>query len=226
MTSTRVQLTPQEAWDRLAAGNARFVEGTVLHPRQSADRRRELTDGQHPHAVVFGCSDSRPASEIVFDEGLGDMFVVRNAGQVVSPSALGSIEFAVAVLGVPLLVVLGHEACGAVRSAIDSTRPDAPELPAQIWRLIAPIVPAVHRVAGTAADQPVVPAEVDASEVGKEHLRDTVAELLARSEILSDAVAANLLAIVGANYRLQEGRVVPDAVVGMAEPVADSSHGR
>lgn len=211
MTSTRVQLTPQEAWDRLAEGNARFVKGSVLHPRQSADRRRELTDGQHPHAVVFGCSDSRPASEIVFDEGLGDMFVVRNAGQVVSPSALGSIEFAVAILDVPLLVVLGHEACGAVRAAIDSTRADAPELPAQIWRLIAPIVQTVHRVARSTSVEP--PAS-DPDAVGGAHIRATVAELMQASPIIADAVAAGRLGIVGAVYRLGEGTVVPHVVEG------------
>ncbi|WP_308493551.1 carbonic anhydrase [Microbacterium terrisoli] len=211
MTEALVRLTPQAAWDRLAAGNARFVEGTLLHPRQSADRRRELTDGQHPHAVVFGCSDSRPASEIVFDEGLGDMFVVRNAGQVVSPSALGSIEFAVAILDVPLMVVLGHQACGAVRAAIDSTRGDAPELPAQIWRLIAPIVPTVHRIARAAN---TVPQAADPDEVGREHLRATIAELLQASPIIADAVASGRLGIVGAIYRLGEGTTVPFVTEG------------
>ena len=211
MTTTRVGLTPQQAWDRLAEGNARFVQGTVLHPRQTADRRRELTDGQHPHAVVFGCSDSRPAAEIVFDEGLGDMFVVRNAGQVVSPSMVGSIEFAVAILEVPILVVLGHEACGAVRAAIDSTRDDAPELPAKIWRLIAPIVPTVHRVARAAA---TVPHDADADAVGAEHIRETVDELLQASSILAEAVADGRVGIVGAVYRLGEGTVVPHVVEG------------
>jgi carbonic anhydrase len=132
----------------------------------------------------------------------------------------------VAVLNVPLILVLGHDTCGAVASAIASQAADAEPLPPHIGRLIAPIVPAVHRVAGTTQGQTIVPSEVDASEVGREHLRDTVNELLARSEIISDAVAANLLAIVGANYRLQEGRVIPDIVVGLAEPAADSSHGR
>ena len=222
MTDTR----PADAWAQLQAGNKRFIEGQPQHPRQDSERRSETEGSQAPVATIFGCSDSRLAAEIIFDLGLGDAFVVRNAGQVASDSAIASLEYAVAVLNVPLILVLGHDACGAVASAIASQAADADPLPPHIAQLIAPIVPAVHRVAGTAADQPVVPAEVDASEVGKEHLRDTVAELLARSEILSDAVAANLLAIVGANYRLQEGRVVPDAVVGMAEPVADSSHGR
>lgn len=217
---------PGRVWNELLAGNERFVSGTPQHPRQDVERRETLAQGQNPVAAIFGCADSRLAAEIIFDLGLGDAFVVRNAGQVASDSAIASLEYAVAVLNVPLILVLGHDACGAVASAIASQAADADPLPPHIAQLIAPIVPAVHRVAGTATGQPVAPAEVDASEVGKEHLRDTVAELLARSEILSEAVAANLLAIVGANYRLQEGRVVPDAVVGMAEPVADSSRGR
>ena len=222
MTAPEIRLTPQQAWDRLVEGNRRFVGGTVLHPHQSADRRRELTDGQHPHAVVFGCSDSRPASEIVFDEGLGDMFVVRNAGQVVSPSALGSIEFAVAILDVPLLVVLGHEACGAVRAAIDSTRPDAPELPAQIWRLIASIVPTVHRTARAAGTRP---EDADAAVVGAEHLRETVDELLQSSALIADAVAAGRLGIVAAVYQLGEGTVVPVTAEGpIAVPQPANRH--
>ncbi|MCC2030668.1 carbonic anhydrase [Microbacterium allomyrinae] len=197
-------------------GNARFVAGEPGHPRQDVDRRHELAAGQRPRAALFGCSDSRLAAEIIFDKGLGDLFVVRNAGQVISDSVVGSLEYAVAVLGVPLIVVLGHDECGAVRAAIDSTSPDAPPLPPHIWRLISPIVPAVRRVqrAGTADGIP--PAAVDAEEVGREHLRDTVGELLHASELISEAVAAGRLAIVGANYRLAEGTAVPDVVVGIA----------
>jgi len=207
---------PGRIWNELLAGNERFVSGAPQHPRQDVERRETVAQGQSPVAAIFGCADSRLAAEIIFDLGLGDAFVVRNAGQVASDSAIASLEYAVAVLNVPLILVLGHDACGAVASAIAS----------HIAQLIAPIVPAVHRVAGTAPGQAVEPAAVDAAEVGRLHLRDTVGELLARSEIISDAVAANLLAIVGANYVLQEGRVVPDAVVGLAEPVADPTLGR
>ncbi|MEY9953047.1 carbonic anhydrase [Leifsonia sp. EB34] len=217
---------PGRVWKELLAGNERFVSGTPQHPRQDVERRESVAQGQHPVAAIFGCADSRLAAEIIFDLGLGDAFVVRNAGQVASDSAIASLEYAVAVLNVPLILVLGHDACGAVASAIDSQAADADPLPPHIAQLIAPIVPAVHRVAGTAPGQAVAPAEVDAAEVGRLHLRDTVAEILARSEIISDAVAANLLAIVGANYVLQEGRVVPDAVVGLAEPAAEPTPGR
>ncbi|WP_345803168.1 carbonic anhydrase [Microbacterium sp. AZCO] len=202
--------TPREVWQEMIAGNARFVDGSPQHPRQDVERRHELADGQRPRAALFGCSDSRLAAEIIFDEGLGDLFVIRNAGQVISDSVVGSLEYAVAVLEVPLIVVLGHDACGAVRAAIDSTQVDAPALPPHIWRQIAPIVPAVRRVIQSREHG----AEIDAETVGREHLRDTVADLLHSSELISDAVAEGRLAIVGANYRLSEGTAVPDIIVG------------
>lgn len=208
--------TPRTVWTEMRAGNARFVEGTPRHPRQDVERRHELAGGQTPRAALFGCADSRLAAEIIFDEGLGDLFVVRNAGQVVSDSVVGSLEYAVAVLQVPLIVVLGHDACGAVRAAIDSTAIDAAPLPANIWRLIAPIVPAVKRVIAAHADEGVTPATIDAEEVGREHLRDTIGQLLHASELISDAVAEGRLAIVGANYRLGEGTAVPHVIVGDA----------
>ena len=206
--------SPRQVWAEMLEGNARFVSGAPRHPRQDVDRRHELAGGQRPRAALFGCSDSRLAAEIIFDEGLGDLFVVRNAGQVMSDSVVGSLEYAVEVLGTPLIVVLGHDECGAVRAAIDSTAADAPALPARIWRQIAPIVPAVRRVqvaAGTNAQT------VDAEQVGREHLRDTVNELLHSSELISAAVAEGRLAIVAVNYRLAEGEAVPDFIVGAAD---------
>lgn len=207
---TEARPTPREVWDEMQHGNQRFVAGAPQHPRQDVEHRHELASGQTPRAALFGCADSRLAAEIIFDEGLGDLFVVRNAGQVMSDSVVGSLEYAVAVLDVALIVVLGHDACGAVRAAIDSTGADAPDLPPQIWRQIAPIVPAVRRVL-RASDGPV-----DPEQVGREHLRDTVTELLHSSELISDAVASGKVAIVGANYRLDEGQVVPDVIVGDA----------
>jgi len=206
------QRTPADVWREMERGNARFVAGEPAHPRQDVERRNELASSQAPHAALFGCSDSRLAAEIIFDKGLGDLFVVRNAGQVISSSVVGSLEYAVGVLGVPLILVLGHDECGAVRAAIDSRGADAPPLPPHIQGLVERIQPAVDRcllAAGTTD-----PAELDAQVVGREHLRDTVGELLAASELISDAVAAGTLAIVGANYRLLEGRAVPDIVVG------------
>ncbi|MEP6479032.1 MAG: carbonic anhydrase [Rhodoglobus sp.] len=193
----------------MVRGNERFVAGEPQHPRQDVERRQELGSGQFPHAALFGCSDSRLAAEIIFDKGIGDLFVVRNAGQVISDSVLGSLEYAVAVLHVPLIVVLGHDECGAVRAAIDSQDPNPPTLPHYIDGLVQKIVPAVRRVRAAKPN-----SRVDSNQVGREHLRDTIAELLESSELISDAIAAGTLAVVGANYRLLEGRAVPDVVVG------------
>lgn len=206
--------TPAEVWNDLAEGNERFVNGSPQHPRQDVDRRAETAFEQTPMAALFGCSDSRLAAEIIFDKGLGDLFVVRNAGQVISDSVLGSLEYAVAVLKVPLILVLGHDRCGAVRAAIDSQGPEPEALPPHIDDIIQKIVPAVRRVGGPATGALDVTA-VDASAVGREHLRDTVAELVQRSEMISAAIAEGTLAIVGANYRLLEGRADPDIVVGV-----------
>lgn len=124
MTEATVQeqpnLTPAQAWRKLRDGNSRFVEGSSDHPNQDALRRQFLVDKQHPFAVIFGCSDSRLAAEIIFDLGLGDAFVVRTAGHVIDSAALGSLEYSVAMLHVPLIVVLGHDSCGAVTATIDS----------------------------------------------------------------------------------------------------------
>jgi carbonic anhydrase len=162
---------------------------------------------------VFGCSDSRLAAEIIFDKGLGDLFVVRNAGQVVSDSVLGSLEYAVDVLGVPLILVLGHDECGAVLAAIDSQSENPATLPVHTQTIIDKIIPAVHRVVD--ADGGL--DSVDAQEVGREHLRDTVAELMDASASIRTAVEEGRLGIVGANYRLLEGRAVPDIIVGNIE---------
>lgn len=204
-------MTPGETWKALVAGNERFMRGEPEHPRQDAERRAAVSAQQFPKVAIFGCSDSRLSAEIIFDVGLGDAFVVRNAGQVISDSVIGSLEYAVSVLDVHLILVLGHDSCGAVRAAIDSVAEDATPLPPHIADLIAPIVPAVRRVSGTAA---VRGTHIDESRVGQEHLRDTIAELLDRSELIGEAIAAGELAVVGANYRLAEGRAVPDIVVG------------
>ena len=215
MTDT-IERTPASSWQEMLRGNERFVAGAPQHPRQDVERREQLAHAQEPIAALFGCSDSRLAAEIIFDKGIGDLFVIRNAGQVISESVVGSIEYAVAVLHVPLIVVLGHDECGAVRAAIDSQAADAAPLPVHIHNLVARIVPAVRRVAGGGTG-PIDTTTVDSHDVGREHLRDTIAELLEESELISDAIAAGTLAIVGANYRLLEGRAVPDTIVGAVD---------
>lgn len=199
--------TPADAWREMTRGNERFVAGTPAHPRQDAEHRTALAGGQAPQAVLFGCSDSRLAAEIIFDKGLGDLFVVRNAGQVISDSVIASVEYAVAVLGVPLVVVLAHDACGAVQAAIDLDSPDAKPLPPHIAGHIAAIRPALR----------AAPSR-DPEDVGRSHLEHTVAALVARSELITDAIADGTLAVVGANYRLAVGRAEPTVVVGSIDP--------
>lgn len=212
--ASQPSVTPADAWRDLRQGNERFVTGHPSHPRQDAERRSAVAIQQTPRVAIFGCADSRLSAEIIFDLGLGDAFVVRNAGQVVTESALGSLEYAVGVLGVPLVLVLAHDECGAVRAAIQSQEADAAPLPPHIKSLVDRIVPAVRKVAGAAADSPIDASEVDAAFVGREHLRTTVQEMIDGSEMISEAIAEGRLAVVGANYRLVEGRAETDVVVG------------
>ncbi|MGB4137751.1 MAG: carbonic anhydrase [Microbacterium sp.] len=206
-------LTPTAAWQQLLEGNRRFVSGQPDHPRQDVELRSELANGQAPVATLFGCSDSRLAAEIIFDLGLGDLFVVRNAGQVLGESIVASLEYAVGMLQVPLIVVLAHDSCGAVEAAIDGTAIDAAPLPPHIWKLIAPIVPAARKV--LAENGGTTTADIDPMLVGAEHLRNTVRGVLLSSKMIELAVARGELGIVGANYRLAEGTVVPVITVGI-----------
>jgi carbonic anhydrase len=214
--------TPAGAWLTMIRGNERFMRGEPAHPRQNVERRQELVTEQRPDVAVFGCSDSRIAAEIIFDKGLGDLFVVRNAGQIISDSVIGSLEYAVSVLDVPLILVLGHDSCGAVNAAISMLGAETPPLPPKIAAMVNDITPAIRRVAGAAgqfaADGTLDPAAVDALAVGREHLRNTIAELMESSELITAAVAEGTLAIVGANYRLDQGRVNADVVVGNIAP--------
>lgn len=203
-TSAARPRTPAEAWRALEQGNARFVHGDVAHPGQDAGRRAELTAGQKPYALVFGCSDSRVAAEIVFDQGLGDLFVVRTAGHVVDAGVLGTIEFGVAVLGIPLVVVLGHDSCGAVAATIEAVRTG--DMPAGFIRdVVERVVPSVLSGRHTGA------TSVD--EVVTEHVRHTGRLLVERSAVLSDGVDTGRCAVVGLSYALAEGRArLVDAV--------------
>lgn len=207
--------TPSDVWNQLTSGNDRFVRGDLTHPHQSVARREEVAKGQHPTVAVFACADSRVSVEILADAGLGDLFVVRNAGQVLDSAVIGSLEYAVSALSVSLVLVLSHDSCGAVASAISSHAADATPLPVHIRNLIAPISPAVHRVAGTAPGESVNVDSVSKSEVGLEHLLGTVQGLLEGSEIIADALAAGQLAVVGANYELHSGRIVPEMTLGL-----------
>jgi carbonic anhydrase len=190
-------VTPAQAWAKLARGNDRFVAGDYRHPNQDAARRDVLKQGQKPFAVFFGCADSRVAAEIIFDRGLGDLFVVRTAGHVVDPGVLGSIEFGVAILDIPLIVILGHDSCGAVSATVEAVRTGV--LPGgyirDIVERVTPSVLAANQAGMTTAD-----------EIEAEHVRHTLGLLAERSRLIGDRVASGRLAVVGAVYNLGDGR--------------------
>ncbi|WP_030433245.1 carbonic anhydrase [Allokutzneria albata] len=193
---TDFQLTPRDAFDLLLAGNERFVAGAPEHPNQDAARRAEVAPSQRPFAVLFGCSDSRLAAEIIFDRGLGDMFVVRTAGHVVGSEVLGSIEYGVSVLDCPLVVVLGHDSCGAVAAACAALEEGMP--PAGYVRdVVERVTPSV--LAARAAGR------VQTDEILAEHVKHTVDLLLDRSRVLAERVDAGKAAVVGMSYRLADG---------------------
>jgi carbonic anhydrase len=187
---------PGQAFDLLMAGNGRFVSGAAEHPNQDAARRSEVVPAQAPFAVLFGCSDSRLAAEIIFDRGLGDLFVVRTAGHVVGSEVLGSIEYGVSVLDAPLVVVLGHDSCGAVGAACAAL--DGGMLPGGFVRdVVERVTPSVLAARAAGRDT--------AGEILDEHIRRTAELLLDRSRVLADRVAAGEAAVVGLCYRLADG---------------------
>ncbi|MCW3062193.1 MAG: mtcA2 [Capsulimonas sp.] len=187
-------LSPDAVWHTLAAGNLRFVVGHPAHPHQTVLRREELAKAQHPIAIIVGCSDSRVPPELVFDQGLGDLFIVRVAGNVVDDAALGSIEYGVEHLGATLIVVLGHEKCGAVSAAISS-----PHAPGHVDALVQAIQPAVH-VARTEKGDLVDNAV-------RENVKRVVLELNNSKPILAEFVHSGHLKIAGARYDLDTGHV-------------------
>ncbi|MBB3053068.1 carbonic anhydrase [Saccharopolyspora sp. ID03-671] len=194
--SSFIPSSPEDAFAVLVEGNERFVHGDRLHPNQDADRRSALTPGQRPFAVLFGCSDSRLAAEIIFDRGLGDLFVVRTAGHVSGPEVLGSIEYGVSVLGAPLVVVLGHDSCGAVTAAAEAHR-DGVAPAGYLGDVVERVTPSV--LSGRAAGLTEINQFVD------EHIRRTVDYLVGRSTLLAAEVEAGRCAIAGLSYRLAEG---------------------
>lgn len=187
-------------------GNNRFISGEVSHLRQDVERRTELATSQKPFAALFGCSDSRLAAEIIFDVGLGDLFVVRNAGQVIAETILGSLEYSVEVLQVPLIVVLGHDGCGAIQATIEAESGTLETTGEFIDDLVSRIRPTV--VSAKLAGKDSIDQITDL------HVQDTVAELVNRSKLIDSAVRSGKLAVVGATYQLALGKVTPLVTVG------------
>jgi carbonic anhydrase len=187
-------VSADQALEQLMAGNARFVAHAQTHPNQGAARMHELAGGQHPIAVVLSCADSRVGPELVFDQGLGDLFVVRVAGNIADDASIGSIEYAVEHLGVPLIVVIGHEKCGAVTAAMNGG-----ETGNHIHAVVDPIMPVVAEAKKRAGDP------VDAAI--RLNVNRVVDQLEHTAPILAGKVGDKTLRIVGAYYSLDGGKV-------------------
>ncbi|WP_370893816.1 carbonic anhydrase [Janibacter sp. GXQ6167] len=199
--------SPEQAWAMLAAGNARFMAGSPAHPHQDVQIRHRIAAKQRPFALFFGCADSRVAAELIFDQGLGDLFVVRTAGHVTDPSVLGSIEFGVGPLGIPLIVVLGHDSCGAINAALAAHQSGT--IPGGFLRdIVERVTPSIISVARRGALEP--------EEVEREHVRMTAQLLTERSTLIGERVSSGKLAIVGAEYVLTDGEARVVTVVGDA----------
>lgn len=186
-----------EALQRLLEGNRRYSTNQATNLNQTPLRRIEVAQAQHPFAIIFGCVDSRVPPEIIFDRGLGDLFVIRTAGQVIDRAALGSIEFGVVELNIPLIMVLGHERCGAVKGTIESLEQHAPA-PGQIELLVESIRPAVEKAKSQ-------PGELLENAV-RANIELTVSQLKG-SPMLAEAIQKGQLKVVGARYDLDTGSV-------------------
>jgi carbonic anhydrase len=189
--------TPDEALNNLMAGNARYMQGSPIHPNQSAERQAEVAQGQHPWAAILGCIDSRVPPELVFDQGLGDLFVARTAGQVIDNVVLGSLEYAVEE-GVKLIVVLGHQSCGAVKATIQTLQTNG-HAEGQIAALVEAIKPAVIEAQSQPGDL------LDNSVRANVTLE--IEYLKSSSQIISHALNQGVIKLVGARYDLGTGAV-------------------
>jgi carbonic anhydrase len=209
-----VMITAREALRRLVDGNRRFVAGVRSHDiLTSPERRTELSTGQEPFAIVLGCSDSRVPAEIVFDQGLGDLFVVRVAGNIVAASQVGSVEFAAAQFGTPLVVVLGHTKCGAVAATLDQLQQPAGKQSRSLRSIVDRVRPSVEALLATELRHN--PEALVANAV-RANIRVSVDHLRHGSEIIEGLIQTDGLLVVGAEYSLETG--VVDFFDGMPAP--------
>lgn len=196
--TTATPSTPTDVWAALKEGNERFATDETLAPNRDTARRQSLTAGQNPVAAVIACSDSRVPVELLLDAGFGDVFVIRNAGGCIDSSVAGSVDFAVQDLGVSLVLFLSHERCGAVGTAIQGV--NSAKLPTGLTRVfVEKIAPSVLTAQ---ADGPV-----DSSEIERTHARVTATHLLDRIPSLRKGIDDGTVGLVGARYRLEDGRV-------------------
>lgn len=196
MPLRNVERTPAAVWEALKTGNQRFIEHRGDHPNQDGPRRQALREGQRPSAVIISCSDSRVPVEIIFDVGLGDLFVVRTAGEILDQAVFGSIEYAIEALDVPLVVVMGHESCGAVAATVAAL--DGGEIPGGYQRvLIEKVAPSILEARGL--------GKTTTEEFECHHVLATVEQILTRAPEIAERVEEGKVGIVGLRYRLSDG---------------------
>ncbi len=198
-------ISAPEALQRLQEGNIRFtlnVRGAEAFLTQ--ERRQELTTNQEPFAIILGCADSRVPAEIVFDQGLGDLFVIRIAGNIVAPSGIGSVEFAAARFGTPLVVVLGHSRCGAILATLEELRRPTENQSPNLRSIVDRVRPSVE---GLLTANPHQDFDAVVNEAVRANIRASVANLRKGSEILEQLIQEGRLTIVGAEYSLETGVV-------------------
>ncbi|MBI6680268.1 MULTISPECIES: carbonic anhydrase [Pseudomonas syringae group] len=199
-TSPRTNMTADQALKALRDGNDAFMKDTTIKTEGNRDRRLEIAKGQTPFCILISCSDSRVPPELLFGRGLGELFIVRNAGNTVDTTALGSIEYGVSQLGVPLVVVMGHEKCGAVAAAV-SVVEDGTVFQGAIGQMIEPIIPAVLTAKGKKSKDLL-------EDSVKSNIQRTVARLRSASEpALMNPIKAGTVKVVGAYYSLENGKV-------------------
>ena len=201
-----------DALAELLAGNQRFVQGQGAHPNQDAHRRTQVAGEQKPFALIFGCSDSRVAAEIIFDRGLGDLFVVRTAGHIVDNGVLGSIEFGVEVLDIPLVIVLGHDGCGAISATMEAHKTGV--MPGGYVRHVVELVTLSTLSAARAG-------QVTVNEVVAEHTKQTAQLLADRSVSIARRIEDGRCAIVAMEYTLAEGQARLLTTIGKVGEVGD-----
>jgi carbonic anhydrase len=198
-------ITAREALERLREGNRRFASDTRSHGTLTSQARRdELTAGQEPFAIILGCSDSRVPAELVFDQGLGDLFVIRVAGNIVAPSQVGSVEFAAALFGTRLVVVLGHSQCGAIQATIDELQRPTASQSRNMRSIVDRVRPAVEGLLATDLRHHMKDL---ARHAVRANIRASVDHLRHGSEVLERLVDEDGLLVVGAEYSLETGVV-------------------
>ena len=215
-----VEGTANGVWSRMLAGNHRFTEGKLEHPNRSVEAREAVIDTHEPDAAVLSCSDARVSPDIIFDAGIGDLFTVRTAGQVIDDAVIASLEYAVDVLGVRLLVVLGHQNCGAIKQACKEYEALLHELTADaedslmaadsiadIDERIMNAESLMLRTVGFSIWQAHESELESAEDFERVHIARTIEQLVERSEVIQRALAEDRLMITGARYQLDSGKV-------------------